>query len=60
MYFGAKSANQSQNNSTRPCEEAGGNRYFLGYHMNPYVLFHSFDVFPFIVESTNKEKPLNE
>jgi hypothetical protein len=27
MYFGAKSANQSQNNSKGPCEDAGGNRY---------------------------------
>ncbi|CDQ96990.1 unnamed protein product [Oncorhynchus mykiss] len=26
-YFGAKSANQSQNNSKGPCEDAGGNRY---------------------------------
>uniref|UniRef100_A0A8C7FBA4 Calcium/calmodulin-dependent protein kinase type IV n=1 Tax=Oncorhynchus kisutch TaxID=8019 RepID=A0A8C7FBA4_ONCKI len=27
MYFGAKSANQSQNNSKGPCEDAGGNGY---------------------------------
>jgi hypothetical protein len=27
MYFGAKSANQSQNNIKGPCEDAGGNRY---------------------------------
>jgi hypothetical protein len=27
MYFGARNANQSQNNSKGPCEDAGGNRY---------------------------------
>jgi hypothetical protein len=27
MRFGAKSANQSQNNSKEPCEDAGGYRY---------------------------------
>ena len=27
MYFGAKSANQSQNNSKGPCEYSGGNGY---------------------------------
>ena len=27
MCFGAKSANQSQNNSKGPCEDAGGNGY---------------------------------
>uniref|UniRef100_A0AAZ3Q378 Transposase Tc1-like domain-containing protein n=1 Tax=Oncorhynchus tshawytscha TaxID=74940 RepID=A0AAZ3Q378_ONCTS len=26
-YFGVKRANQSQNNSKGPCEDAGGNRY---------------------------------
>ena len=26
-YFGVKSANQPQNNSKGPCEDAGGNRY---------------------------------
>jgi hypothetical protein len=27
MHFGAKSANQDQDNSKGPCEDAGGNRY---------------------------------
>ena len=38
-YFGAKSANQSQNNSKLPCEYAGGNRYKSIYIHSKQVLY---------------------
>ena len=37
--FGAKSANQSQNNSKGPCEDAGGNRYKVSMSTVKQVLY---------------------
>jgi hypothetical protein len=39
MYFGVKSANQSQNNSKGPSEDTGGNRYKSIYIQSKQVLY---------------------
>ena len=38
-YFGVKGANQSQNNSEGPCEDAGGNRYKSIYIHSKRLLY---------------------
>ena len=38
-YCGAKSANESQNNSKGPCEDAGGNRYKVSISTVKWVLY---------------------
>jgi hypothetical protein len=39
MFFGAKSANQSQNNSKGPCEDSGGNRSKISISTVQRVLY---------------------
>ena len=39
MYSGAKCANQSQNNSKGPCEDAGGNRHKVSISTVKWILY---------------------
>jgi hypothetical protein len=39
MFFGAKSTNQSLNNSKGPCEDAGGNGYEVSISTVKQVLY---------------------